>query len=84
MRYYPCRAVALLRLYILLYSDLLTRDRSKFFTRRIILSTQGKRATEVCDAIALCKYWVAGDMAQKLKFCIVQMYDLLVLIRDIL
>ncbi|WP_448268035.1 hypothetical protein NSTC731_01823 [Nostoc sp. DSM 114167] len=56
MRYYLCRAVALLCLYILLYSDLLTRDRSKFFTRKIILSTQGKLTTEVYDAIALCKY----------------------------
>nr|WP_322708774.1 hypothetical protein [Nostoc sp. ChiSLP03a] len=56
MRYYLCRAVALLCLYILFYSDLLTRDRSKFFTCGIILSTQGKLTTEVCDAIALCKY----------------------------
>lgn len=40
--------------------------------------------TKFCDAIALFKYWVAGDMAQKPKFCIVQMYDLLALILDIL
>ncbi|MDZ8030572.1 MULTISPECIES: hypothetical protein [unclassified Nostoc] len=46
----------MLRLYILLYSDLLTRDRSQLFTCGIILSTQGKLPTEVCDAIALCKY----------------------------
>ncbi|MEH2206200.1 MAG: hypothetical protein V7K53_19325 [Nostoc sp.] len=56
MSYYLCRDVAVLPLYILLYSDLLTRDRSKFFTHRIILSTQGKRTTEVFDAIALYKY----------------------------
>ncbi len=61
MRYYPCRDVAVLRLYILLYSDLLTCDRSTFFISGIILSTQGKRTTEVCNAIALCKYWVADN-----------------------
>ncbi|MEH1948718.1 MAG: hypothetical protein V7K77_17460 [Nostoc sp.] len=40
--------------------------------------------TKFCDAIALSKFWVALDMAQKPKFCIVQMYDLLALILDIL
>ncbi|MBN3926459.1 MAG: hypothetical protein HWQ37_25795 [Nostoc sp. NMS4] len=54
----------------------MTCDRSTFFTSGIILGTQGKRTTEVYDAIALFKYWVAGDMTQKPKFCIVQMYDL--------
>ncbi|WP_190240945.1 hypothetical protein [Nostoc sp. 'Peltigera membranacea cyanobiont' 210A] len=42
---YPCRDVAVLPLYILLYSDLLTCDRSAF-TRGIILSTQRKQTTE--------------------------------------
>ncbi|MEH2167843.1 MAG: hypothetical protein V7K41_14440 [Nostoc sp.] len=42
----------------------MTRDRSTFFTSGIILSTQGKRTTEVDDAIAISKYWVARDLVK--------------------